>query len=1191
MNRHWISGRSILLGAGLLAAQVGAGCLWAGLEPEAAGLEFFEKKIRPVLVEHCFQCHSQQSEKIKGGFRLDTREDLRNGGDSGPAIIPGDPEKSLLIKAVRYLDENLQMPPKNKKLSTDQISDLEAWVQMGAPDPRTNHLSSVASPSRSAAPAPAGSAPERHSTASHWAFKPVRRPPAPAMRNRRWVQTPIDQFVLAKLEEKGLAPSRQADKWSLIRRATFDLTGLPPLPEDVAAFLADKSPGAFAKVVERLLGSPHYGECWGRHWLDVARYADTKGYVFEEERRFPYSYTYRDYVIRSFNEDLPFDQFIVEQIAADLLPLGDDKRPLAALGFLTLGRRFLNNQHDIIDDRIDVVSRGMMGLTVACARCHDHKYDPIPSKDYYSLYGIFASCSEPAEKPLLGDEARPAAYAEYLAERAKRTQELRQFEETKQTEALATLRQQTGEYLLAAYDTRQLADQSKAEGLARERKLDAGVVRRWIQSLEKWGRQPHPIFTPWFAFAALPENEFSAHAPELAVKFASNQEASAPLNPLVAQAFAGEPPASMKEVSQRYGKLFQAAEKEWQEAMGKSEIRNPKSPVTNRQSPILNRQSPIADRQSPIADRQSPVADRQSPVADHSAQISNLKSQLASLPDAAREAVRQVLYASDAPSNLPAAEIVRLFDVPTRQKNRALQRKLDELDATHAGSPPRAMSLQDNPTPHSPRVFVRGNPSNPGSEVPRQFLEILAGPDRQPFQKGSGRLELARAIASPNNPLTARVIVNRVWLHHFGSGLIRTPSDFGLRSEPPTHPELLDYLAGRFMEEGWSLKKLHRLILLSSVYQQSSEDQANYAQVDPANQWLWKMSRRRLEFEATRDTLLTVAGQLDSSVGGRAVDITTEPFSRRRTVYGFIERQNLPGLFRTFDFASPDTTSPQRFATTVPQQALFMINSPFVVQQARGLLRRPEFQSERRPERRIKALYQIAYQRSPSAGEVRLALHFLEGQATAPARAAEVLPWQYGYGGYDDAAQRVAQFQPLPHFTGQAWQGGDKLPDDKLGWVLLNAEGGHAGNDPQHAAIRRWTAPRAGSVSISGTLGHGSESGDGVQGRIVSSRQGELGTWTVQHGKEPAKVERLEVQRGEAIDFLVDCRAGVDSDSFTWAPVIKMLNSTPPASGSAAIEWDARQDFSGPKESPKPLDPWEKYVQVLLMSNELVFVD
>src|ERR1051326_1813740 len=358
--------------------------------PDASGLEFFEQKIRPIFVEHCYKCHSHESEKIKGGFLLDSRDALLKGGDTGPAIVPGEPEKSLLIKAIRYTDENLQMPPKGKKLSLQQVADLETWVRMGAPDPRVGTNATVAKAEAIAAKA-----------RGHWAFQPIKEPPLPEVRNKRWVQSPIDAFVLSKLEAKALSPSPQADRRTLIRRASFDLIGLPPKPDELAAFLCDTSPDAFAGVVDRLLASPQYGERWGSYWLDVARYADTKGYVFEEERRYPYSYTYRDYVIRAFNEDLPYDEFLIQQIAADQLALGEDKRPLAALGFLTLGRRFLNNPHDIIDDRIDVVTRGTMALTVACARCHDHKYDPITTRDYYSLYGVFASCSEPEEEPLL----------------------------------------------------------------------------------------------------------------------------------------------------------------------------------------------------------------------------------------------------------------------------------------------------------------------------------------------------------------------------------------------------------------------------------------------------------------------------------------------------------------------------------------------------------------------------------------------------------------------------------------------------------------------------------------------------------------------------------------------------------------------------------------------------------------------
>src|SRR5947209_15373279 len=379
---------------------------------DSAGIDFFEKKVRPIFVENCYKCHSAEAAKLKGGLLLDTRDGVLKGGDTGPAIIAGDVEKSLLIKAVRYTDENLQMPPKNKKLAPEQIAELEAWVKMGAPDPR------VTTPSTK---------PKVPDASKHWAFQPIKTAAVPRTKNQRWVRTPVDAFILAKLEEKKINPSPQADKRTLIRRATFDLLGLPPTPKEVSDFLGDKSPDALSNLLDRLLASPHYGERWGRYWLDVARYADTKGYVFEEERRYPYSYTYRDYVIRAFNEDLPFDQFIVQQLAADLLPLGDAKRPLAALGFLTLGRRFLNNQADIIDDRIDVVARGTMGLTVACARCHDHKFDPIPTKDYYSLYGIFASSSEPGNKPLLGNAALPKQYPEYLAERVNREKELKNF--------------------------------------------------------------------------------------------------------------------------------------------------------------------------------------------------------------------------------------------------------------------------------------------------------------------------------------------------------------------------------------------------------------------------------------------------------------------------------------------------------------------------------------------------------------------------------------------------------------------------------------------------------------------------------------------------------------------------------------------------------------------------------------------
>jgi hypothetical protein len=397
---------------------------------------------------------------------------------------------------------------------------------------------------------------------------------------------------------------------------------------------------------------------------------------------------------------------------------------------------------------------------------------------------------------------------------------------------------------------------------------------------------------------------------------------------------------------------------------------------------------------------------------------------------------------------------------------------------------------------------------------------------------------------------------------------------------------LLDYLASEFMREGWSLKRLHRLVMLSSTYQQSSEDNAANAKIDPGNELFWRMNRRRLDFEAMRDTLLAVSGKLDQTMGGHAADITTEPFTTRRTVYGFVERQNLPGIFRTFDFASPDTTSPQRFYTTVPQQALFLMNSPFVVQQAQSFLARPEMKSMR-DEDRVQRLYRVALQRAPERDEIALAKKFLAAQTMGTNAPIELPVWQYGYGEFDEKTSRVKAFTQLPHFNGTAWQGGDKLPDPKLGWVTLNAEGGHVGNDLQHAAIRRWRAPHDGVVRIMGALRHETDKGDGVRGQIVSSATGKLGEWIVHNTRATTNVERIEVKRGDSIDFIADLRADVGFDSFTWAPRLRYVETT----GGKEDAFNAKNDFAGPQKERKPLTPWEKYAQVLLLSNELMFVD
>jgi cytochrome c553 len=716
--------------------------------PSPAGADFFENKIRPILVKNCYPCHSSQAPKLKGGLSLEYRETVLKGGENGPALVPGNPETSLLIKAVRYTDTDLQMPPRGKKLSDDQIADLVAWVKMGAPDTRAL--------AKGAGDTGVWSKERR----DHWAFKPIRKQPIPEVQDTNWVANPIDAFVLAKLEKEGMKPAPPADRRTLIRRATYDLTGLPPTPEEVQAFVDDTSPDAYAKVVDRLLASPQYGERWGRYWLDTARYADTKGDIKAQQDvpLYPYAWTYRDYVVRSFNEDKPYNRFVLEQLAADKLPPGKDQSMLAALGFLALGPRFNDNKNDIYNDRIDVVCKGMLGLTVTCARCHDHKFDPIPQKDYYSLRGIFDSTVEPAEEPPL---QTPKMTPEYVAFLQKRN----------------ALEQQVAQ------------DQIQLKGM-------------------------------------------------------------------------------------RKGEEKKEVRKDMIEA----------------------------------------------------------------------------------------------------------RRKISRLELTDPGSPPCATVVYDSSKPHDSPLFLRGEAENRGPIVPRHFLEIIAGANPVPFRNGSGRLELAYSIINPANPLTSRVLVNRVWLHHFGEGIVTTPDDFGNQSDPPSHPELLDYLALRFMQDGWSIKKLHRLIMLSNTYQESSEGNPRYAQIDPQNRLLWRANIHRLDFEAIRDSILALGGQLDLTVGGRPVQLAMGAggFSHRRTLYGFVDRRNLPELYSQFDFANPDITTGKRYETTVPQQALFMMNNPLVVELARKLVNQTAFQDLDGPEARIKFLYERIFQREPTDVEIKLGEDFIE---------------------------------------------------------------------------------------------------------------------------------------------------------------------------------------------------------------------
>jgi len=1094
---------------------------------EAVSADFFENRIRPVLAERCYECHSAAAEKLKGDLRLDTKAGWQKGGTSGPALVAGKPEDSLIVQVLRGTAHDVKaMPPKGGPLKDTEIAAFEEWIRAGAPDPRTE--------TAAASPNPAG---------KHWAFRRPERPPWPGLKSGSWVRTGIDAFVLASLESKGLVPSPEADRRTLLRRATFDLTGMPPTPSEMEAYLADTSEQAYSRAVDRLLASPSYGERWGRHWLDVARYADSKGYVFEEERRYAYSHTYRDWVVAAFNRDLPFDRFVVEQIAGDQVATETDRSPLAALGFLTLGRRFLNNTQDIIDDRIDVVTRGLMGLTVQCARCHDHKFDPIPTADYYSLYGIFSNSREPDEKPLLGPNPDRVKAAEYEVDRDKRRKELADYRVERTADILKKLRERVGDYLLAAHDSASL-DWTNLEGLARQRSLDPGLVAAWKGRLEQWRTRSHPVFAPWFAFEKFPAEGFAEKARELAVAVASGQLDGKPLNPKLSAAFRDQVLTNFAAVAARYGEVLTAVERDW------------RGTVEAARSAGLPEPKELA-------------------VADE-------------------EQLRLVLYGPDSPVQEVRDGVDRFFDTPVAQKLRALQRKLDELEATHPGAPLRAMAMVDNDKVSEPVVFKRGNPGNPGPTIPRHQLSVIAGPEPKPFAQGSGRLEFAQSVVSTNNPLTARVFVNRVWMRHFGSPLLRTPSDFGVRSDPPIHPQLLDYLAVRFMENGWSIKALHRELLLSATYRQSSdpsntgEDKALVAKaeaVDPSNTLYWRMNRKRTDFESMRDSLLLVAGSLDRSVGGRPVEIyDTEKPAMRRTLYGFIDRQNLPGILRSFDFASPDATSSGRFQTSVPQQALFWLNSPFVAGEARAILERPDV-AGLPDEARIRRLYALTFQREPEAGELAAARAFLAAATRDAAAPPAGASWRYGRGWFDPGTGRVADFKELPVFRDNRWQGGDKFPADApRAYVSLGKDGGHPGTDAKHSAIRRWVAPADLAVRIRGRVNHPSKAGDGIRAVIVSSRAGPLGSWPVFNGAVEAAVGSVHVVAGETIDFVVDPVSSDDSDSFEWAPELVETDEE----GRA---WSAAADFSGRKDWPRSLDPWQRYAQVLLASNEFSFVD
>ena len=955
-------------------------------ELDPADLEFFESKIRPILAERCYECHGGDPKKIRGGLVLLDAEGLRAGGDSGAVIVPGSPEDSLLIEALHY--EGLTQMPPDGKLPQQVIADFELWIRRGAPDPRTGVERTAIAASR-----PAESF-DYTAGREHWAYRRIADPAPPEVENRAWIARPLDRFILARLEEKGLAPVAAADKRTLLRRATFDLIGLAPSEAEIEDFLADQGPDAFARVVDRLLASPHYGERWGRHWLDIARYADSNG--LDENIAFRNAFRYRDYVVDSFNRDKPFDRFVHEQIAGDLMTAETDAQrfeQITATGFLMLGPKVLAEQDvdkmliDIVDEQVNTVGRAFLGLPIGCARCHDHKFDPIPTADYYSLAGILRSTetmSDAAgmrwlERPLAPEEAlaRYEAAQKLVAEAQEKVDEV----VSEHNDALRRPRRAAlAEYLLAveeAYpswnedEAKQQAAQQMIARVAGDRGLEAPVVERWVRAFYRYregppveGDAPSPsaVFVIWNAYAAATPDRYEQVTEELRAMIASEKVLTAPLTRGLVR---GPAPKTLEEVAWRYASLFATIEIAWEEHLMRLGLKD-------------------EDELAP-SDFMLPRE---------------------------QEELRWLVYGGYfCILCLDQDEEEKLYPPEALERLAELRVEVERLEEASPPVPPYAMAVDEAEVVDLP-VHIRGSHLNLAEKPePRGFLKVTDHlvPPPPVGADASGRLELARWITHPEHPLTARVIVNRVWRWHFGRGIVATPSNFGAIGSAPTHPELLDWLARRFVEGGWSLKKLHRDIMLSSTYRLSTDYDAANAAVDEENLLLWRMNRRRLEIEPIRDALLQLAGRLDLTVGGRVEEYDPKGYvfgesgnsgntdvyvAPRRSIYMPVVRTAIYRIFAGFDFGDASDSVGNRSATVVPRQALVMMNSPLVEEAALGFAQQLLEIEDASASERIDTAFLRAYGRPASTAEIADSVAFLdEMRSRAPADEAETYAW------------------------------------------------------------------------------------------------------------------------------------------------------------------------------------------------------
>jgi hypothetical protein len=902
-----------------------AGGVVCAAKPTAESLAFFEKKIRPVLVEHCYKCHSASSEKVKGGLLLDTRDGIRKGGESGHAVVPGDLKESLLISALKH--DDFEMPPK-KMLPAAVVADFEKWIQDGAADPRrTTHL--VAKPDSI----------DIEAGRKHWAYQPLRAPAIPEVTDAAWPANDIDRFILARLEPAGLQPGADAKKITLVRRLYFDLIGLPPTPEEIARFVDDKSPKAYENIVDRLMKSPRFGERWGRHWLDIVRYAESMSL---RSRLLKHAWRYRDYVIEAFNDDLPYDQFLTQQLAGDLLEASSvdaQRQNLIATTFLVMGDTLLENQNksqldmDVVDEQLDVIGKGLLAQTITCARCHDHKFDPIPTSDYYAMAGILKNVQGLKHSNVSTTMEIPLP----ITEEVKRALEIHNLSVSRLQSEINTLKPKVTGNGLPPVQAKDLP------GIVVDN-TDAKATGKWAKS------------------SGVPNHVGSEY-------LYSNTSGSKVIYPV---------------------KFSKEDKYEVRISGAQHPNRAPKALVTvmhnggSKSFRIDQRKAPGTFNKDRSDGYFQSLGVFEFPSGQWDAVEISVKGGGGAV---VADAVQFLPVDNDGKvANPHISQPVKKFSTAEQQ---ALKTRMAKLTAEHSAlkkrKPVREMvnSAVEKKKPTDLKIHIRGSIDHLGAIAPRGVLQVANyGSAPEMPSSSSGRLELAQWIVDPANPLTSRVMANRVWHWLFGAGLVRTVDNFGTIGESPSHPKLLDHLAVNFIQQGWSVKKLIHTIVLSRTYRLSTS--RGEQSKDPENRLLAHTNRRRLDAESLRDTMLSVGGTLKLEMGGATfpanlkTDVGFRFQSPRRSVYVPVFRSSLPELFEVFDFANPSLVTGRRDVSTVTPQALFMMNHAFVRSQAKLTAERLLSESQLKEANRIDQAYLQILGRHATEAEVSLSQEFLK---------------------------------------------------------------------------------------------------------------------------------------------------------------------------------------------------------------------